>query len=312
MVRRKKQLTRRECLALIAAATAAAGARGLCWAGVDKNLLRVAVSVETVTGANINDARAAYRVWINEVSRQTGHIVADVVPDVFIPSEELIQDVRQGTVQCYGITALEYAELVDLSDPDFLVLQDYLADGMEYVLLVHNSRTFKKIADLRGAQILTHLHRDMVLLPAWLETMLAASSLPAADRFFGSNTLCDKVNQVVLPVFFRRADGACLARQSWEMAVEFNPQLGRDLRPLAVSPKIIPIAIAFRRNCNAIGRKNLLDSMLSLSTAIEGRQIAALYQSRRFVLRPASAMKGTLELVHQFERVHAHSQRGSS
>ena len=203
----------------------------------------------------------------------------------------------------------------DLSDPDLLVLQDYLADGMEYVLLVHTSSPFKKIADLRGAQILSHLHRDMVLLPAWLDTMLAAGNLPAADRFFGGNTPQDKVNQVVLPVFFRRADGALLARRSWDTAVELNPQLGRDLRPLAVSPKVIPIAIAFRRNCNPIGRKNLVDSMVSLSTMIAGQQIAALYQSRQFVLRPASVMKGTLELVHQFERVsaqQARSRRGPS
>jgi hypothetical protein len=55
--------------------------------------------------------------------------------------------------------------------------------------------------------------------------------------------------------------------------------------------------------------------MVSLSTMIAGQQIAALYQSRQFVLRPASVMKGTLELVHQFERVsaqQARSRRGPS
>jgi ABC-type phosphate/phosphonate transport system substrate-binding protein len=289
----------------MAGAAAATLAPGFCPAETDKNFLRVAVSTETLAGANINDARAAYRVWMEEVDRQTGHVIAEVVPGVFISSEELIQDVRQGTVQCYGVTALEYARLAALTDPDFLVLQDYLADGMEYVLLVHNSSPFKTIADLKGAQIVSHTHRDMVLMPAWLGTLLAANNLPQPERFFGSMTPYGKINQVVLPVFFRRADGACLARQSWQTAVDLNPQLGRDLRPLAVSPKIIPIAIGFRRNCNAIGRKNLIDSMLSLSTAIAGQQIAALYQSRRFVLRSASIMNSTLEMVRQYERISA-------
>jgi ABC-type phosphate/phosphonate transport system substrate-binding protein len=300
-----RQLTRRQCLTIMAGAAAATLAPGFCPAETDKNFLRVAVSTETLAGANINDARAAYRVWMEEVDRQTGHVIAEVVPGVFISSEELIQDVRQGTVQCYGVTALEYARLAALTDPDFLVLQDYLADGMEYVLLVHNSSPFKTIADLKGAQIVSHTHRDMVLMPAWLGTLLAANNLPQPERFFGSMTPYGKINQVVLPVFFRRADGACLARQSWQTAVDLNPQLGRDLRPLAVSPKIIPIAIGFRRNCNAIGRKNLIDSMLSLSTAIAGQQIAALYQSRRFVLRSASIMNSTLEMVRQYERISA-------
>ena len=109
----------------------------------------------------------------------------------------------------------------------------------------------------------------------------------------------------MLPVFFRRAGGAYLARRSWETAVELNPQLGRDLRVLAVSPRIIPIAIGFRRNCNAMGRKLLLDSMLNVTSTASGRQMAALYQANRFLQRPASVMKGTLEMIRQYERVSA-------
>jgi ABC-type phosphate/phosphonate transport system substrate-binding protein len=307
-----RQITRRQCLTLLAGAISATQMTGFCWGENDRKLLRTAISEDTLAGANITDARAAYRVWIDEYSRQAGKITGEAVPEVFIPSEELIRDVRQGTIDCFGVTALEYVKIMDLIDPDSLVLQDYLADGMEYVLLVHSSSAFRKIADLRGAQIVSHLHRDMVLLPAWLDTMLAANNLPEAGRFFGSNQLHDKVNEVVLPVFFRRADGACLARRSWETAVELNPQLGRDLRPVAVSPKIIPIAIGFRRNCNADGRKMLLDSMMRLSTTTAGQQISALYQAKEFVVRPTSVMKTTVEMVNQFERMsgQAGSRKG--
>jgi ABC-type phosphate/phosphonate transport system substrate-binding protein len=297
-----RQITRRETLALLAGAITATQMAGLCWGENDRKLLRTAVSVDTLAGANVTDARAAYRVWIDEYSRQAGRVTGETVPEVFIPSEELIRQVRQGAIDCFGVTALEYVKVMDLVDPDCLVLQDYLVDGMEYVLLVHASSTFRKVADLRGAQIVSHLHRDMVLLPAWLETMLAAISQPAADHFFGSNKLHDKVNEVLLPVFFRRADGACLARRSWETAVELNPQLGRDLRAVAVSPRIIPIAIGFRRNCNVDSRKLLLDSMMHLSTTTAGRQISALYQTKGFVVRPTSVMKITVEMVNQFER----------
>jgi len=309
-----KHLNRRQCLTLLAGTAAAMQMPGFCWSEEDRKILRMAVSTDTLAGANINDARTAYRVWINEYSRQAGKVTAEIGPEVFIPSEDLIRGVRQGTIDCFGLTALEYAKVLELVDPDFLVLQDYLVDGIEYILLVHNNSTFKKVADLKGAQIVSHLHRDMVLLPAWLDTMLAAGSLPVADHFFGSNTLHDKVNQVVLPVFFHRADGACLARRSWETAIELNPQLGRDLRPLAVSPRIVPIAICFRRNCSADGRKMLLDSMLRLSTTTSGQQMAALYQAHGFVVRPVSVMKSTLEMVHQFERMPsqlAHSRKGA-
>jgi hypothetical protein len=303
-------MTRRQCLALLAGAGTAALAPELLRAGNESKLLRVAVSVETLAGANINDARAAYQVWISEITHEYEHPTAEPVPGVFIPSQELIRGIRQGTIDCYGVTALEFTEVAELTDPDALVLQDYLADGMEYVLLVHSSSRFNKLGDLRGAQVLTHFHRDMVLLPAWLSTMLAANNLPAPERFFGNLDSRGTLNQVVLPVFFRRADGACLARRSWETAVELNPQLGRDLRALEVSPKIIPIAIGFRRGCNANSRKLLVNSMLTISNSAAGKQISALYQARGFVARPTSVMKSTVEMVRQFERLAA-QQTGS-
>jgi ABC-type phosphate/phosphonate transport system substrate-binding protein len=304
-----KKLNRRQCLTLLAAAAVATQTPGFCWGENDRKILRMAVSIDTLAGANINDAQVAYQTLISEYSRQAGTVTAKTGPEVFIPSEDLIRGVRQGTIDCCGLTALDYAKVLDFIDPNFLVVSDYLADGIEYVLLVHNDSPFKKVANLRGAQIVSHLHRDMVLLAAWLDTMLAAGSLPLADRFFGSNTLHDKVNQVVLPVFFRRVDGACLARRSWETAVELNPQLGRDLRPLAVSPRVVPVTICFRRNCDADGRKMLLDSMLHLSNTASGRQMAALYQTREFVVRPTSIMKSSLEMVHQFEQISSQSSR---
>jgi hypothetical protein len=310
-----KGVTRRECLALMAAAAATALAPEFCRAESDARLLRLAVSAETLAGSNINDARAAYLLWINEASRQFGHQTAEVVPQVFIPSEEMIRGIRQGQIDCYGVTALEFAKVVDLTDPSVLVFQDYLADGIEYLLLVPGASPARNISDLRGAQILSHLHRDLVLLPAWLDTMLAANNLPSAEHFFRSISPHDKVNQVVLPVFFRRADGACLARRSWETAVELNPQLGRELRVLAMSPKIIPITIGFRRNSDSNSRRALIDSMLRISNSPAGKQMSAFYGARRFVTRPASAMKGTLEMVRQFERLagpQAGSRKGRS
>ncbi len=233
-----------------------------------------------------------------------------MVPEIFLPSEEMIRGVRQGTIECFGVTTLEFEKVADLVDPDSLLLQDYLADGMEYVLLVHNNSAFKKVADLKGAQLLTHFHRDMVLAAAWLGTLLAANNLPQPEHFFGSEKLTDNLNQAVLPVFFRRADAACLARRNWETAVELNPQLGRDLRALAISPRIVPISIAFRRGCSMEGRRVLIDSILKVASLTAGQQIINLYQSRGFIVRPTSVMNGTLEMVRQFERVSAAARKG--
>jgi len=300
---------------MMAGAAVATLAQRLCRGENGKVALRLAISVETLAGANVNDARAAYRVWLGEVQGNLKLISIEPAPEIFIPSEELIRNIRQGTLDGYVVTALELAKVADLTNPDSILIEDYLADGIEYVLLVHNSSPFKKVADLRGARIASHLHRDMVLLPAWLGTMLAANNLPQAEQFFASHQLIGNLNQVILPLFFRRVDGVCIARRSWETAVELNPQLGRDLRAVAVSPTVIPIIFAFRNSTIASARKSLIDSIQRIYAATTGQQIIALYQSSGVVVKPISVMKSTIEMVRQFERLpaqQAHTRKGAS
>jgi len=298
-----QRTNRRRCLAMLAAVAAATMVPRLSMSESKRAALLVAISAETLAGANINDARAAYRVWLREVAYQYGVKTAETVPEIFIPSEEIIRDVRQDLIDCYGVTALEFAKIADLTDPDSLVLQDYISGGIEYVFLIHNQSRFRTVSDLRGANIVSHLHRDMVLMPPWLSITLAENNLPAPESFFASQKLNASLTQVVLPVFFRRLDGAIVARQSWETALELNPQLGRDLRPLMVSPKVIPIIFGFRRGTNANLRKALIDSIQRISTITAGAQIVALYQSKGFVVRSIVAMKDTLELVRRYDRL---------
>ena len=79
----------------MAAMAASALAPRLSWAESQRSVLRVAISVETLAGANVNDARAAYRVWLQEVTYQSGARTADTVPEIFIPSDDIIRYIRQ-------------------------------------------------------------------------------------------------------------------------------------------------------------------------------------------------------------------------
>jgi ABC-type phosphate/phosphonate transport system substrate-binding protein len=309
------QITRRQCWSAIAGATLAALAPGLCLAEADDGVLSFAVSSATLAGTNLNDARAAYQIWINEILRDSGHTFARTVPGIFISSDEIVGGIRRGRIDCFGVTALEFAKVSRLVYSDEVVLQDYIAAGIEYVLLVRNDSPCHSVVDLKGRQVLSHLHRDMVLAPAWLTVLLAANKLGLPEKFWRVDSTHEKVNEVILPVFFRSADAACISRRNWETAVELNPQLGHDLRILAVSPKVIPMLIGFRSNCDAAARANVIESMLQISTTKVGQQITALYGTQTFVGRPSSVMQGTMEMVRQYLRISQQttgSRKGNS
>jgi hypothetical protein len=193
--------TRRQFSRLMAklAAGAVMAGRGLGQTSVRSPLL-VAVSVDTLAGANVNDARAAYRVWIREITNTLGIRSIEAVPEIFVPSEQIVRMIRHGEIDLFGITAWEYAKVVDFVDPNSLLVEDYLIYGMEYVLLVHNAGPFKKLSDLHACHLITHIHRDMNLVPAWIGNLLADANLPRMDLFFAEQVARDSITQVVLPV----------------------------------------------------------------------------------------------------------------
>lgn len=298
-------MTRRQFASVLASLAASAALPGFTQGPSEERRFRVAVSADTLAGANINDARAAYKAWGVEIVHSFGMQFADMVPEAIVPSDRMLQMVREGSIDCFVITALEYANVVDLIDPECILLQDYAADGLEYVLVVHNASPFQKLEELNNRPIALHHHRDSVLLPTWLNILLADKHLPPIDQFFGHRTSPDLITQVILPVFFRRIDVAGLPRIHFKNAVELNPQLGRDLRILASSPKVVPIAFCFRKDSNTGDKRRFRDAIVKLSTIPAGQQIMELYQSRSFVSKQAFCMQSALDMVRQYQRILA-------
>jgi ABC-type phosphate/phosphonate transport system substrate-binding protein len=273
--------------------------------------IRVGVSMDTLAGANINDARAAYRVWGDQISQTLALRHARMLEQVFFPTDQMTQLIRTGQIDCFALTALEYARALEFIDQDVMMVEDYSLNGIENILLVHRDSPYGKLADLKGLKLPTLHHRDTALFQAWLDVELARAGLPPADKFFETIAPHDKASEVLLPLFFRREQVAGISRRAFDLACELNPQLGRDLRVLATSPRIIPVGFWFRKGGNADDKRAFQQAMQRLSTVTAGRQVLALYQSTGFAAKPCSIMAPTLDLIRQYERTRRRPGRGA-
>ncbi len=188
--------------------------------------LRVAVSLDTLAGANVDDARAAFRVWGDAVAQKLALRHAEMASRVFIPSAQLIQMIRDGQIDCFALSASEYASVMDLIDPNYVLVEDYAVDGIDYLLLVHNNSPYKKIDDLKGSKLLLQHHRDTLMLRTWLSIVLANAGCPDVDQFFDTPEMHEQIPQVILPVFFHKAQAAGISRRAFNMAVEPQSPVG--------------------------------------------------------------------------------------
>jgi phosphonate transport system substrate-binding protein len=264
---------------------------------------RIAVSTLTMEGVNDNDARAAMKIWADTFLKRTG-MVGVYDPGLLTTPEQLILAARNGLVDALSITAPEYPAVAPYVDHGLVIGDETdVSRGEEYILLVHDDSGIRQLADLRRRSLILHRGVRMCLANIWIETLLYGAGLGAADGFFGNISTSVKPAMVVLPVFFRRSDVALVTRREFEAMCEMNPQLGRKLRILATSPKVLHTFLLFHKNCPPQLKERLRVAMLGIHETTAGQQILTLWQGRRLVATDTSVLHGTLELMSAYERI---------
>jgi hypothetical protein len=119
--------------ALLMAGALGGGLRALA----QKAKVHMALSVDLLAGTNLNDSRAAYRIWADQVFQKFSLCGFEMLPEVLFPSARLLQMIKTGQVECFGLSAPEmYKAAVDI-DFETMAPEDYAASGLEYLLLVN-------------------------------------------------------------------------------------------------------------------------------------------------------------------------------
>jgi len=267
-------------------------------------------SVSAMGDVNENDVRAAFRVWASAMERQMGMAI-DYQRGILATSGELVQAVREGQVEGFAATVLEYLQVAGYADPALLVLDElYATSGEEYIILAHEEAALRSFRDLRGRSLAIYSSGTMCLASAWLQTLLATNNSGRTDGFLGAVTENPKLSKgVVLPVFFRKIDACLVTRRAFQTMCELNPQLQKKLRVVETSPKLVPVVMAFHKDSAPDRRRRFAQALLTLHENPVGQQLLALFQGRRLLLRDSTSLASTIELVNAAERLRVPTRR---
>ena len=216
-----------------------------------------------------------------------------------------MQAVRNGLVDGVAVTMPEYVQVAAYCEPDFFVLDNKHAHGgEEYLILAHAASGIRSAPDLRGRSLIVHDASVTCLADAWLRVLLAQVAGGGRKEFFGTAARDANISRgVVLPVFFRKADACLVARSAFDTMCELNPQLARELRVVATSPKVVPVLTGFHKNALPDVKTRLASALVTLQHSVIGGQVLTLFQSRGIVAGDSSALRGTLEMLAAAERI---------
>jgi hypothetical protein len=261
--------------------------------------------------ANVNraDVVAAMKAWLMAVTKeQKLSIRADC--KVFDTFSEMEDALRRGQIDLVASPTDDFvllAKVVPMTGLFVSQINGRITE--EYVLLVNREQPVRDLRDLRGQDLYFLEHPRTLLAPLWLDVELLHRKLPVSNRFFGKVTHVTKPSQAILPVFFKPSGAALVTRAQFDLAMELNPQLARQVRVLAHSPELIPAIGAMR----ASGVLGALEFYRKESGRVQesegGRQVLNLFQCDAVVQIQPSELAGTRSLLAEYARLQP---KGSS
>ncbi len=280
-------------------------------AGDEPIRFRFAISSRLFTGVNENDAKASIKVWARTAVGTSGVPLHSEA--VFIDSTEgFIAAFKEKEIEAACLSSEQYVAIqreVELSDQFAEAIQ--VRGGETFLLLVHEESNFRTPEDLKGHNLMLYDHVRANLAMLWLDVFLAKQGLVSATNHFGDLIAIKKLSSVVLPVFFRKADACLVPKTSFDTLVELNPQLGRKLRPVAASQKLVTGVSCFRANWDPPRRAEIVASFLNMDSTPAGQQILTVFQAGKLGRISDAELATVRELLDDHQRFFCTSRSKS-
>jgi ABC-type phosphate/phosphonate transport system substrate-binding protein len=246
---------------------------------------------------SLKDAEVALELWARQIVagaarpfQASGRVIEN--------TELLAAATARGELDVIGFSTLEYLRWRERLpiDPVFIGGRDHEPTD-EHWLVVRRDSGVTKLSALAGKRVILPAGNVGQLSRIWLDAELAKEHQGDAARFFGEIRTASKLPQTLLPVFFRQADAAVITRAGYGALQEMNPQLGRDLVTIAVSPKLLASVVCFHRHMDEGLRAMVTDGSLGLADSAAGRQILLLFKVKRVVRFEPVYLEGVAGLL---------------
>lgn len=269
--------------------------------------MRIGLVRNGFTNVNQTDAKAALKVCAQSLGTKKGYEM-NVTVLTFDSEDQLAQAVYEASLNLVVIQARYYLKngLESLLDPICLPTESKQSQGPhEYLLLVREDSSYKTLSDLKDQEILLMKSITCELSKFWIETLLMEESNEPFDHFFSSSRNAHKPSDVILPVFFGTTEACVVHRPAFDIMIELNPQLGRQLRAIAVSKPLVDALVCMPKKDPSISlyRKDIIDTMTAINEDIYGKQILTLFKTEGMIRFKEEHLIETRALVEQHYRL---------
>lgn len=257
---------------------------------------------------NENDARAAIVAYSKKLGDEYG---IEATPFILDGHDEIVRALETKAVDMVGLNAEEFLELEreELEGP-FLFSKPSHGIFEEYVLVAREDGPVRSVEDLRGRSLIVSNTLQGHLAPMWLEVLFRDHGLDSPQTTLERLAAASKPAQVVLPVFFKKADAAVLTSSTWKVMGELNPQVSEQLRVIATSPPVVVGLSCFRKGASPALKQRILEVAAKSKSEPSFQQVMALFRGGEVIEASLSLLDSTRALMARYRQVTSEARPG--
>ena len=225
------------------------------------------------------DVELSLRFWIEELGRPAN--IAFKPVRMYANLADMKRDLADGHINFVVATSMGVAQhfnIDDLAD----AFSGYKSMTDDLLLLVRGDAGIRSPADLVGKRMA--LLEGDELTDVYLPTLMMKAGLRGDMSQFSQVTRETSTNKQVYKLFFDKADAALVYRNTYEIALALNPQIGQRLQSLdAFTFKTrSPYIALFSSAVSPEQRALMLEACLKLGDTARGRQVLQIYHADVF------------------------------
>ncbi|SHJ94034.1 ABC transporter, phosphonate, substrate-binding protein [Malonomonas rubra DSM 5091] len=261
----------------------------------ESGMIRLGFTINVFSKSDRNDASSALKAWASAVTRERS-IHDQVTINVFDSVEEVQQRFAAKELDGATVNADEMLKIHPLPEFVYLPIVNNKPE-VQYIILV-NKNGATSLDKVRSGKVAFFEGQRMSLGRMWFDGLLIEEGIHNLEIVPE-----EKVSNAIFKVFFRQADAAIVTAEAFNLAVELNPQLGKDLLILKQSEPLIPGIFVFRSTWTGRSADVMDEALSQLHTTPGGQQVLTVFQSSRMEKLSVETLFPTLEFVKRHHQL---------
>jgi ABC-type phosphate/phosphonate transport system substrate-binding protein len=248
---------------------------------------------------NAKDAMAALMLWANEVGKGVGF---DARAVLYNNVEPMLTDFRKGKVDMITLSTHDYLSMSKPPNVDLGVISSKQGKKtVRYALLVQSETPYVDIRDLKNKKLAVLRNNTLGLM--FLNNELLKRRVPEAPQFFSTISETIKESQAVLAVFFGQADACVTTETNLKIMIELNPQIGKRLKTLLISPELLNSCAFFRPDYDPRLKERIIKTIITSNESQRGKQLLTLFNADNLEMMRENDLTTVRQLFSEYSRL---------